>query len=278
MKKIIITICITILLSGTLLVTSYADEFKWSALYSQWPWVETLVNEGKSDEEIKSEIRSSVQPSMAIHMFNLASSAAKEDTSSETPTETEDYNSDERIEEIKRQLEELRIDYDSLADKFNLYELQNIQLSDKFDIFILSLADFKQFFVDTFYKDSDLSNDSVFKINQDNLSELQKNVLLSNEYLNNIYHKMFRSNSELDDYLYEDDEFTLIEQIELMQNNITDSLTATNEKTLEELNITLNRTNTFLSYLMISLVVMVSVLLAFWIGKLIHNILSRNVY
>ena len=79
-------------------------------------------------------------------------------------------------------------------------------------------------------------------------------------------------------FVYEDKETTLSEEIELMSKNITDSLASTNEKTLEELNKTLLTTNKFLSMVMVLLLVSLVLAIALFIGKVIEKILTRNVF
>ncbi len=266
MKKTLKAIVLSLITTLFISVSAFCDTYDWSRLYDysdEYSWIKDLADFGTSDSDIIDCIYDSYDESKAKEIIE----SAKVDSSG-----SDGSADNSRIEDIEQALSDLRIDIESLKESYDLVDMQNKSISDKLDILILSLADYKQFQVDTLYPNSDIANDSYIKQIADTTCNIYEDS--PTEVIKTMNHLMFRNALEE----YEDGEVTLSEQIDEMSKNITDSLQATNERTLEEMNETLLKTNKFLSYLMVLLLITLVMIIGLWVGKLVHNILNRNVY
>ena len=179
---------------------------------------------------------------------------------------------DETYKELVRRLEELGLDVDDLKEKYDLLDLENKAISEKIDILLLLFTEHIEEFNASFTDNEGTRFIDLFKLYTSDSLDNSKHSL---QLLQKLYGKTYR---DLDEYEYQEDEVTLSEQIADLQENIVDSLTATNEKTLEELNKTLLTTNKFLSMVMVLLLITLVLALALFVGWVVHTIIKRNVY
>lgn len=172
---------------------------------------------------------------------------------------------EERIKAIEDKLEELGLDLESIREDIDLNELQHKDITDKLDIIISQDNEQYKTLKDIFYQDDDNRLEKI-DTNISTLVDLNK-VLVS---------CLFAGQKDENGNVITDD--TLFSRLDRLEKNITDSLTATNERTLEELNETLLTTNRFLSYLFTMCIILICLVIASLVWKLLHSVVSRNVY
>lgn len=176
----------------------------------------------------------------------------------------------DRLSEYEIRIDNLEESYSRLLAEKNLVDLQNQNLSSKMDVLIVLLNEhFNK------YDDLLISEDTNYFTSTLTLFE-------------NLYHcssDHFRSSELIRKYLskdtesfdYEADEVTLDSLINDLSDNINESLTVTNQKTLESLNETLLTTNQFLANTSVALIVIIALGLALFVGFILYKIINRNV-
>lgn len=272
--KIIITLTICIIFFIKISsVNSYAY-YDWSRDWNTNHW---SVDEGNSDENIISVLKSWGYTDESIKERFWVEDGSNPDSGNNDFNEPIPELDTEKVEWLINKCESLDLNIESINTKLNeinseidLEKVACANVNENLQTLISLLAyEYNLYDSVLFTTDSNYFTDSVNKG-----VEIERVLNDTNENLNKLRKVVYRD----EEFKYSEKEKPLNEVLTDVSDNITDSLATTNEKTLEELNETLLITNKFLSMVMVLLLVTMVLLIAFWIGRLIHNIINRNVY
>ena len=176
---------------------------------------------------------------------------------------------EEKLHDIDLAIEEFRLGFAGIEEDKVYEDFQNKEISEKLDI-LISLVSLGKSKFDEYF--SLFVNDN----NENYLESIDSELKRVNDY-----------NKDLIAYLYggypgEGDVLDLTGTLDYKISNLADqidkSLTATNEKTLEELNQTMLTTNSFLSRLYVIFLVILVLIIAGFVGWIVHRLINHNLY